>query len=242
MAVDLPGPVLAGPVLVVSPHLDDAVFSCAMLLARHPGATVATAFAGIPDGFGELTEWDAASGFGSAEAGMRRRREEDRRALAILSAAPRWLDFLDSQYRDTPSRAALAAGLRGIVDELGPATVLMPAGLFHSDHLLVHDAMLDVRRALGGIDWLVYEEALYRPIPGLLQRRLAALAEAGIRAAPVAGEAPSSAKSVAKCEAVACYASQLQALARTVKAGYGDIFEPERYWRLDDMPDWEGGR
>ncbi|MGN6388969.1 MAG: PIG-L deacetylase family protein [Burkholderiaceae bacterium] len=237
MALDI-----SGSLLVVSPHLDDAVFSCAALLARHPGATVATVFAGIPEGFDALTEWDAASDFDGAAEGMRRRREEDRHALAVLGATPRWLDFLDSQYRDTPSRAALAAALREVVDELRPAAVLLPAGLFHSDHLLVHDAMLDVRRALGGIDWLLYEEALYRPIPGLLQRRLAALAATGIRAAPIAGEPLSLAKSVAKCEAVACYASQLQALARTVKAGCGDIFQPERYWRLDGMPAGEDDR
>jgi len=34
--------------LVISPHLDDAVFSCRQLLAQAPGSVVVTVFAGIP--------------------------------------------------------------------------------------------------------------------------------------------------------------------------------------------------
>ena len=35
-------------VVVVSPHLDDAVLGCGRFLAVHPGATVVTVFAGNP--------------------------------------------------------------------------------------------------------------------------------------------------------------------------------------------------
>jgi hypothetical protein len=41
--------------LVVSPHLDDAVFGCGELIASRPGATVARLFAGPPASYGEPT-------------------------------------------------------------------------------------------------------------------------------------------------------------------------------------------
>jgi len=43
--------------------LDDAVLSCAALIAGHASATVATVFAGAPHAFDASTEWDAASDF-----------------------------------------------------------------------------------------------------------------------------------------------------------------------------------
>ena len=55
-------PMMPGDVLVVSPHCDDAVFSCGDLIA-HPRASVVTIFAGhLPSG-SDLTPWDASSGF-----------------------------------------------------------------------------------------------------------------------------------------------------------------------------------
>jgi len=49
--------------LVVSPHLDDAVLSCGRLLAGRPGSVVATVFAGVPSRPDQCTDWtaDAAS-------------------------------------------------------------------------------------------------------------------------------------------------------------------------------------
>jgi LmbE family N-acetylglucosaminyl deacetylase len=40
----------AAPLVILSPHLDDAVWSCFSLLAREQDVVVATVFAGIPDG------------------------------------------------------------------------------------------------------------------------------------------------------------------------------------------------
>jgi LmbE family N-acetylglucosaminyl deacetylase len=36
------------PIVVLSPHLDDAVLSCGVLLAANGGARVVTVFAGMP--------------------------------------------------------------------------------------------------------------------------------------------------------------------------------------------------
>ncbi len=46
-------------VVVVSPHLDDAVLGCGQLLAAWPGATVVTVFAGKPAVYPTpQREWD----------------------------------------------------------------------------------------------------------------------------------------------------------------------------------------
>lgn len=215
--------------LVVSPHLDDAVFSCGDWLAAHPGTLVATVFAGVPRGAQALTPWDAASGFADAREAVAARREEDRAALAMLSAGPIWLDFLDGQYGDSPSQAAVREVLGGVLERSAPGTVLVPAGLFHADHVLVHESILALCRAGRHCSWIMYEDALYRRSAGWLQRRLAALLAAGFCATPVA--APAVALSGRKHAALACYRSQLRALGQPV-----DIVAPEGYWRLEPAP------
>jgi len=220
-------------VLVLSPHLDDAVFSCGAFLHGCAKAAVATVFAGIPAGADELTSWDASSGFSSARQAVTMRREEDRQALAILKAQPVWLDFLDSQYGDTPSVGAVAAAIAALLESHAPATILFPAGLFHSDHVLVHRAAISVLPDYPQAAWLMYEEALYRRIPGMLQERLAALLHADIQATPLAAPArPGAFADMSKREAIHCYASQLRALEATVRDGYGDAFTDERFWRV----------
>ncbi len=234
--------------LVISPHLDDGVFGCGQLLAAHPGSTVLTVFAGVPDG-APAPEWDRRCGFTSAAAAMAARREEDRRALTRLAARPLWLRFLDSQYGRPPSLAALCDALRGAIQALAPGAfaphgrppalaedaaplaVLVPMGLFHSDHELVHEAALAVLQEPGAPPTLAYEDALYRRKPGLLQRRLAALAAAGWCATPAAlGPLGAPAD---KRRAVQAYASQLRAFGR---GGWSDVLEPERYWQLTPPP------
>ncbi|MGH6635951.1 MAG: hypothetical protein ACRED0_07390 [Gammaproteobacteria bacterium] len=50
------------PLLVVSPHCDDGVFSCGQLIEAHPGAVVATVFAGRLPPNHPLPEWDRGAG------------------------------------------------------------------------------------------------------------------------------------------------------------------------------------
>jgi LmbE family N-acetylglucosaminyl deacetylase len=214
--------------LVVSPHLDDAVFSCGDWLAAHPGSLVATVFAGAPQDVTQLTPWDAACGFTNAGQAVAARRAEDSAALATLSAGAIWLDFLDSQYLDSPGQAALSDVLCGVMGRASPDTVLFPAGLFHSDHVLAHSAMLALCGTQAQPCWIMYEDALYRRSAGCLQRRLAALLAAGFGATPVAAPAAAVA---AKRAALSCYRSQLRALGRPA-----DLVAPEGYWRLEPLP------
>src|SRR4051812_4728612 len=81
------------PVMIVSPHLDDAVFGCGELLGARPGSVVVTVFAGAPPTYETVTEWDALAGFRAGDDVMAARRAEDRDALAVLGARPVWLDF-----------------------------------------------------------------------------------------------------------------------------------------------------
>ncbi len=219
---------LAGPLVVVSPHLDDGVLSCGELLAAHPGATVLTVFAGRPPPGTPLTEWDAASGFEPGDDAIGARLDEDRRALALLGARPVWLDFLDSQYGHSPSVEALADALEPALLAARPAAVCFPLGLFHSDHKLVADACLTIAVRRPEIDQLAYEDVLYRGLPHLLEDRFAELSGRGFTFRP-AGR--SSGEQLArKREAVQQYASQLHALATPGRPGHADAFAPERCW------------
>lgn len=213
--------------LVVSPHLDDGVFACGQLLAAHPGSTVLTVFAGAPADEDMRTEWDQRCGFRSSRDAIDTRRKEDREALALLGARPVWLSFIDSQYRATPTAEDIAAALIACLEALASEAVLVPMGLFHSDHTLVHEACLQAVHARPERLWLAYEDALYRRIPGLLQQRLLALAQAGICATPAFP--PHSGPLTDKQRAVMAYASQLRAFG---KHGYSDVLASEHYWQL----------
>jgi LmbE family N-acetylglucosaminyl deacetylase len=223
----------AGILVLISPHLDDAVFSCGEALAAHPGSVVVTVFAGTPADGAQRTEWDARCGFANAAEAVAARRAEDERALARLAASARWLRFADAQYGEACALDEVTCALGAALDTFADAMVLAPLGLFHSDHRIVHDACREALATRPHLPALAYEDALYRALPGLLHERLAELARAGRRATPVRALAPPGAHADAKREAVRCYASQLRAFG---PGGYGDVHEPERAWRLEPRP------
>src|SRR5215216_7667166 len=78
-------------ILFLSPHLDDAVFSCATRILRESetGADVivATVFSHARRRSPQWSEYVT-------------RREEDQRALHLLGARPRWLGLLDAPWRN----------------------------------------------------------------------------------------------------------------------------------------------
>ena len=224
-----------GRTAVVSPHLDDAVFACGRLLAAHPGAQVITVFAGDPGPEVGPTDWDRRCGFTEGVAAMAARREEDRQALTLLEAQPVWLPFLDAQYRRPGAPplapAAVAQALKSALDPFAPQTVLFPLGLFHADHALVHQACLGALQDRIDLTLLAYEDALYRGLPGQVQQRLMALAQAGWQATPARFARHGAA--AAKARAVRCYASQLRGFG---EGGHDDLEAPERAWRLEHLP------
>lgn len=214
--------------VILSPHPDDAVFSCGHLLANRPDSTVVTVFAGLPDEDSPLTEWDERCGFASGREAMQARRDEDAHALGQLGVTPRWLDFLDAQYGRSPSPHELGEALLDMLRTLDDPPVVLPMGLFHSDHLLVHEAGLwALRRIVTNWPVYLYEDIPYRRLPGLLQQRLQTLATLGLEATPATLVV--SPVERLKARAVSSYVSQLRALGAD---GLTDLTRPERLWDL----------
>jgi LmbE family N-acetylglucosaminyl deacetylase len=220
------------PLFVVSPHLDDAVFSCGMLLAMHPGSIVCTVFAGAPRP-ALSTPWDQASGFADSDAASEARRREDDRALALLDARPIRLAFTDSQYRQSPAIETVSAALDEAWQRSGHLAFVAPIGLYHSDHILVADACCALLDSAKVAPLIAYEEAIYRHIGRIALERRGSLASRGILTTPDTDQilmpVRSARAAAQKWRSVRAYRSQLRALG---DAHPNDLVEPERYWRL----------
>jgi LmbE family N-acetylglucosaminyl deacetylase len=201
-------------VVIVSPHLDDAVLGCGRFMATHPGCVVLTVYAGAPARYPDpMTHWDDIAGFRSGDDVLGDRRAEDDAALAVLGASPRRLDFVEHQYLDRPDwvgGATTAPVLETTLRELAPTAVIVPFGLANPDHDATHDACMRVREAFPDPTWLLYEDFGYKHIPGLLAWRVSTLFRRGVWPTPVA--VPVDPTGDRKRRALDCYRSQLLAL------------------------------
>jgi LmbE family N-acetylglucosaminyl deacetylase len=214
------------PIAVVSPHLDDAVLSCAGLIAGASATTVLTVFAGLPPARDAATpaeflpgstSWDQASGFVAGDDVVGLRRAEDRAALARLGAVPRWLDFLDSQYVVEPGESArptdIAASIRAAIGELRPATIAFPLGLEHTDHKRTHEACFLLLQESPELatNWVAFIDVPYRTVyRAQADLRLARLRELGYELEPLSFDLGER-----KIAALDEYPSQLKALAES---------------------------
>ena len=247
-------------VVIVSPHLDDAVLGCARLMAAHPGVTVVTVFAGNPPAYPEpMRTWDVQSGFGPDDDVMEARRREDRAALALLDATPVHLGFVEHTYNPgdhTVRRETIADGLVAALRGLVPTLVLVPFGLANPDHDVTHRACMLARDRLeptvswgcyeeseapetpGPVSWWLYEDFGYKSIPGMLAWRIASLFRNKLWPTPVIP--PTDADDRRKLEAIACYPSQLLALEDDWQIG-AKLGAPEQFWRIAPPPEgWDG--
>lgn len=227
------------PLFVVSPHLDDAVFSCGMLLASHPGSVVCTVFCGAPAP-PQRTAWDASAGHHDSSGALRARIGEDEQALALVQAHPVRLSFLDSQYGSTPTLDELTRALAHAWRRGGSNRLVAPLGLYHSDHVLVGEACRSLIRQQRMRDAILYEDALYRTIRGAARQQYDKLRREGyaFSALDTHPRAPlqplrTRGSENAKWRAVHAYRSQLRALA---DAHPSDLVEPERYVVIDRTP------
>jgi LmbE family N-acetylglucosaminyl deacetylase len=213
-------PAMAAPLLVVSPHLDDAVLSAgATIAAARAQVVVCTVFAGLPEPplSTPAREFHAVCGLGDDAVAVRR--AEDRAALALLGAEALHWDFLDGIYRRRgagwlierlgshldvatdfePELAdAIASALRELVRSLRPSAVWTCAAIGdHVDHRVVLAAS---RAACAAEDvalclWEDLPYAVGRPAPSV--------------GAPLAAEPAGPAGLAAKLDAIGCYGSQL---------------------------------
>lgn len=171
-------PPLSGRVVVLSPHLDDAVFSLGAAISASTEAgtavSIVTVFAGSPSSREPAGDWDRDAGFRDAGEAAHRRAEEDERACAIVGASPQHLPFGDRQY--VRNDAALEGAIRAAV--LDAETILAPGfPLAHPDHLLLHRLVLQAD--FGNTRIGIYTEQPYAALARLdppenrLWRRLA---------------------------------------------------------------------
>lgn len=206
--------------LVVSPHMDDAVFSLGQALAEHP-LPVLTVFAGCPPRHIGLSDYDASCGFSSSIEAWHTRLVEDDKALALLGCPTERWDMLDLQYRNAPAMDSdrLGRKLAAAVDRAGADGLLGPLGLQHPDHASAAAACRSAAEA--GVPTLLYEELPYRVIwPELACEALAALRRRWTIKPDHLGAGPLE----RKAEAIAAYASQ--------NVDEHCCLVPERVWRL----------
>ncbi|HEV2310538.1 MAG TPA: PIG-L family deacetylase [Acidimicrobiia bacterium] len=234
--------------VIVSPHLDDAVLGCSYLLAAHPGVPVVTVFAGRPIEYPDPPGyWDALGGFGPGDEVHVTRRAEDVAALGGYDARPIWLDFVEHSYLERPEWVGpddVVDTLEATLRDLEPTAVFVPFGLGNPDHACTHDAAMLVRdRMLGDADggpaWFCYEDALYNYIPGLLAWRVSQLFRKKVWPTPSAP--PVDVDHARKLAAIARYATQVPALeAEMGMSAKVERQPPEQYWRLaPPPPGWE---
>jgi LmbE family N-acetylglucosaminyl deacetylase len=185
-------------IVVVSPHLDDAVISCWSLLTRPDDVQVVTVFAGEPPE-GVLGEWDEEGGASDSRERVRERIAEDRAALALAGCGGVYLDFLDEQYE--PGQQTLADGLRPHLE--GATAVYGPKGATRNDdHLRVREALVGICPGLR-----YYADLPYSLVEGF--ELLPGTEANGLAPRDVVLDSAAAGR---KVEAVRCYRTQLPQL------------------------------
>jgi GlcNAc-PI de-N-acetylase len=145
--------------VILSPHFDDAVLSCWLLLEAGGDVTVVNVFTASPPSGRPSAWWDRLTGARDSIARMVERRAEDQAALALAGCEAVSLGLLDDQYRSAETGSAeigtaeigtadISAGavLERLRGALAPgSTLYAPAAMDeHRDHLLVREAALSI--------------------------------------------------------------------------------------------------
>ena len=221
-----------GPVLVISPHLDDAVLSCGQLIKSRHDTTIMTILAGFPPG--THAGWSGrTTGLPVARDANLKRREEDQRASRALGARTMWIDLPAQEYgpAESPSERVLEIrrAVVAAVATTGARSVFLPLGITHSDHVTVSDvALLAVLDS--NLESYVYMDMPYgQARPGRVRRRLRHIRR-NFAVDPLisfTGDLET------KAEAVKAYSSQVGELEQGFGRYFNRIFtDPEKYWRI----------
>jgi LmbE family N-acetylglucosaminyl deacetylase len=131
-----------GRVVVLSPHLDDAVFSLGATISRATGTgsrvEVLTVFGDDPESDVPANGWDTRGGFATEGDAARARREEDREACRLVGAMPHWLPFRGGGYAPDKDEDAIDDAIAEQV--AGADAVLVPGfPLRNPDHAWLAD-------------------------------------------------------------------------------------------------------
>jgi LmbE family N-acetylglucosaminyl deacetylase len=203
---------LNGRVVVVSPHLDDAVLSLGATIAAavRCGATVEvlSVFCGDPFSQAAAGPWDRHAGFSSEGEASRSRREEDRAACGTLGARSHWLAFADEQYDRHGGEAEIGPAVLKATQ--GADAVLIPGSpLTNPDHAWLVAMLLRKRfdcRRLG----LYVEQPYTFQGPGGGVPALSGVVKSGVPQTPTWRPTDTSSGDwTLKRRALNCYRSQL---------------------------------
>lgn len=234
----------SGPLLLLSPHFDDAALSCGALLDRGEPVHVVTVLAGEPAP-PRRGQWDERCGFRDSAESIATRRAEDERALAGHRLT--FLQLPEAQYLDGARPAGHAEVVAAaMADAVG--TVVVPAGAGwsggplrrrtrrafrrrvdparHPDHVFVREAAL---AAVGERRVLLYEELPYSLAGGADHE--AARAARTLRRKAVPLELPVDREE--KARRLARYESQLPFIWDERLDDPSALPGAERYWLLE---------
>ena len=208
--------------LALSPHLDDAAFSCggtlATLAAGGWRVVVATLFAlSVPDPSGFALACQLDKGLGPEVDYMALRRAEDGAAMRALRAEAIHVALPEAPHRGYESAAALFgevgaedriadlldAAIADLLGEVRPDLVLAPQAIGgHVDHVQVARALHRAAPTAPGLRWRDFPYTVRQAAPrDPFASRHAALPHVGVTLAPEAV--------AAKREACLAYRSQL---------------------------------
>jgi LmbE family N-acetylglucosaminyl deacetylase len=242
-----------GPVLVVSPHLDDAALNCAAVLDRREPLDVLTVFTGAP-AYPHQSNWDRRTGFSSSIESMVARREEDRRAFQGSGHRLHHLGLHENAPHPRPDsdRDAISAAVRRWTEGIERGLVALPAGAGwrgrwrfrfarmigrpagglkqHPDHVFVRNAALDALGVDSNCELLLYEEVPYSFSQAADAEVASVASRIGVRAIVRSIEVDRR----RKANRIAAYRSQLPHLCPNgLRLDVPDSLPPlERYWHL----------
>jgi LmbE family N-acetylglucosaminyl deacetylase len=249
----LPAVLRDAPLLLLSAHFDDAVLSCAALIAREKPIDLLTVFAGNPAP-PRQGDWDRVTGFVDSAESRRVRRAEEHSAFADTPHRLGFLDLVEAEYltgrRARNDAKPIAAATSRWLEQNSGGVVAVPAGagrnpgvittvrrrvgtrvpLRHPDHLFLRDAALDAVASLDA-QAVLYEELPYlwgEAAEGEVRR---ITRSRGLFAERVVVQVDIRSKAAR----IAVYASQVPHL--TVRGRRVDVAEhlpeEERYWILN---------
>jgi LmbE family N-acetylglucosaminyl deacetylase len=210
--------------VVVSPHFDDAVLSCWSLVDSDADIEVVTVYTAGPDDSALVTRWDADTGV-TSQVRMQQRAEENRAALAIAGRSATNLGGLEGQYGDgSVDEDVLAAEIRAAEIVYLPAGTATHDDGVNKEHVRVRDAGLRIRP-----DAWLYADQPYNhfraglELPADLRDRFADAQEVLL----------SQTRRGRKAAAIACYAGELQKLAKAFGLELTDptILTRETFWQ-----------
>jgi LmbE family N-acetylglucosaminyl deacetylase len=150
-------------VVVVSPHVDDGVFSLGATISRASRSggrvEVLTVFGCDPTSREPANGWDRRAGFATEGDAARARRVEDEEACRLVGAVPRWLEFRGGGYTPHKDTGAIWAAL---AESVGDADAVLAPGfpLTNADHVWLAKLITERRAECRRVG--LYAEQPYR--------------------------------------------------------------------------------